>query len=138
MQFYPLETLEQWQTFQSLQKTRFILKLSPVCPISYSAERRVEEWLKSLPAETDLIYTTVDVIDNRQVSRVIAKDLDIKHESPQVICVGQDGNVLWHGSHHQIKIEALQALGLGANQNSRLERAPVIIDQALVLTLCLI
>ena len=119
MQFHPLESIDHWQSFLSKQKIRFIFKQSPVCPISYSAERRVDQWLESLPPEIDLIYATVDVIGHRPVSQAIAKDLNVKHESPQAICIDQDGNVLWTGSHHQIQIDALNALQLACDQNKK-------------------
>ncbi len=121
VQFHPLDTIECWQRLLSMQKTRFIFKASPVCPISYSAERRVDKWLESLPPEIDLIVATVDVIEHRSVSQVIAKDLNVKHESPQAICLDQKGNVLWTGSHHQIQIDALTGLELGCNQNNNQE-----------------
>ncbi|MBD3374695.1 bacillithiol system redox-active protein YtxJ [candidate division KSB1 bacterium] len=119
--FHPLESIDHWQRLLSMQKIRFIFKQSPVCPISYSAERRVDKWLESLPAEIDLVYATVDVIGHRQVSQAIAKDLNIKHESPQAICMDKDGNVLWTGSHHQIQINALKALELKSDQNNTKE-----------------
>ncbi len=44
----------------------------------------------------------VDVIDRREVSRKIAEDTGVKHESPQALLLGPGQEVLWHASHATI------------------------------------
>jgi len=50
----------------------------------------------------------VDVIQNRSLSQQIAKDLDVRHESPQAILM-RSGEVLKHASHRHITAQLLDS-----------------------------
>lgn len=78
-----------------------IFKYSPVCSISRSAEREVEVWMNEEGA-AESILLKVDVINQRDVSRFIAKDLGIEHESPQFIWLDRRKEIKWVGNHYEI------------------------------------
>lgn len=86
-----------------------VIKTSPTCPISMSAERRFNQWAGTLPEEQPLILVKVDVKADRLLSQFIAEELHVKHESPQVIWLNLDNKVKWHKSHQDITEKALQA-----------------------------
>ncbi|HSB70340.1 MAG TPA: monothiol bacilliredoxin BrxC family protein [Candidatus Methylomirabilis sp.] len=48
----------------------------------------------------------VDVLSQRPLSRRIAADLGIRHESPQAILL-RAGRPLWHASHYDVTADAL-------------------------------
>jgi len=49
----------------------------------------------------------VDVIRDQPLSREIASDLQVRHESPQVILV-KAGVAQWHASHYDVTREELE------------------------------
>ncbi len=101
--------LENWETFKKgFRKTdnRFIFKYSPVCGISYSAEHELKTWLEK-NSNISGTLALVDVVYHKEISRLIAKELDIKHESPQFIWIDSGGKVKWHTDHSDISIKNL-------------------------------
>ena len=48
----------------------------------------------------------VDVLSQRPLSRRIAAELGIRHESPQVIVLRR-GTAFWHASHYDVTADAL-------------------------------
>ena len=84
-----------------------IFKHSTTCPISAAAFREFQAAL----AGGDLAGArpaVVRVIEERPLSRSIARRWSVTHQSPQALLV-QGPNVLWHASHHAITREALGA-----------------------------
>lgn len=90
---------------RSHEQPVFIYKHSPICSVSTFAYRQVVGFL-SAAASKPIIYF-VDVLGARPVSNDIASRLDVVHQSPQVILI-RSGEVRWHGSHGDIRQEALQ------------------------------
>jgi len=84
-----------------------IYKHSPICGLSHSAENVVNGWCKKHPDNNDIKILKVDVINSRTVSRKIAKDLNIIHESPQIIWLDKEMKVKFHASHYEINEEEL-------------------------------
>jgi bacillithiol system protein YtxJ len=55
----------------------------------------------------ELEYEFVDVIDNRERSTEIAEQYGIEHESPQIIILDDNKNVIWNASHGAITAESI-------------------------------
>jgi len=49
----------------------------------------------------------VKVIEKRDVSNEIAKDLQVQHASPQAIVI-QNGQATWQATHHHITAQAIK------------------------------
>jgi bacillithiol system protein YtxJ len=52
------------------------------------------------PAESEQ-WVYIDVVTQRSLSMAIAEELNVRHESPQLIML-LDGRVMAHGSHHRV------------------------------------
>ncbi len=84
-----------------------LFKHSTRCPISTAAEKA---YLAFVEAHDDgrVLYTQLDLIQFREVSKAIAEKTGVRHQSPQAILL-VDGEALWHASHLGITQEALAA-----------------------------
>lgn len=109
-----LTELAQWEKLWLEQKQAgarplLIFKKSPICPTSHHVERTFNTWLAGLdPAATSkLNVVLVDVVNQRPVSRKIAEDVGVRHESPQALLLAPGGKVLWHASHGDVDEESL-------------------------------
>ncbi|MEG0258322.1 MAG: bacillithiol system redox-active protein YtxJ [Lysinibacillus sp.] len=103
-----IKTIEYWQALLELSKGKplLILKFSMTCVSSISALKQ----FKAL--ETDFPKYLVIVQRERDVANAIAQDLDVKHESPQLLIM-QGGKGVWQATHYHIKrqliAEAIEA-----------------------------
>ena len=86
-----------------------LFKHSPVCPISAAAQR---EWREFVQAHPEVPTLFVDVIADRPVSRGLAQECGVQHESPQAILF-RDGKPAWHASHGSITAESLAEASTG-------------------------
>jgi bacillithiol system protein YtxJ len=86
-----------------------LFKHSPTCPVSWMAHREVLQYRSEQPHVP--IYL-ISVRRRREVSRHIAEQTGIRHESPQVI-VMRKGEVIGTGSHDDITAETLATLVRG-------------------------
>lgn len=77
-------------------QTAIILKHSNRCSISSMALNRMLASKAELDAVTKVYL--IDVVENRPLSLQIAEDLNVGHESPQVIVI-KDGQVVHSSSH---------------------------------------
>ena len=84
---------------------KIYFKHSPQCPISARARIEMDRYLKSKPG--DIEFELIDVISNRARSDEIAQQFDVEHESPQVILVDDNNQVIWTGSHRHVTEENL-------------------------------
>jgi bacillithiol system protein YtxJ len=84
-----------------------IFKFSPICGLSHSVDLLLDNWCKIHSGKSDIEILKVDVINSRSLSRRIAKDLKIKHESPQLIWLDKDMKVKHDASHYDITNEEL-------------------------------
>lgn len=98
-------TPEEWSALkdrcQAEKKDLFLAKLSPACPVSHSAEAVLERWLPDHPQST-FIAARVDVIRSRNLARAIAQEVEVKHESPQVLLLDSEGKAKWDSDHFDI------------------------------------
>ena len=83
---------------------RLIFKHSPTCDLSAMAYTEVSSFADAHP---DLPVLLVDVLAQRALSRQLAVELDIEHESPQVILVA-NGAPLWNASHRKVTVKAIE------------------------------
>lgn len=84
---------------------KIFFKHSTRCPISARAKMEMDRYLKSKP--DDIEFELIDVISNRARSDEIAQQFDVEHESPQVILIDNNNNVIWTGSHRRVTEENL-------------------------------
>lgn len=89
---------------KSSNRPQLIYKHSPSCGVSFMAKQELDSNVQELSTFAELYI--VNVIQDRPVSNAVAKELGIRHESPQAILL-QDGKVMWEGSHWQVKGEKL-------------------------------
>ncbi len=107
-----ISTQEEWNALLQSDTPFFIFKHSTTCPISSSARTRVESFIAQ--RDTDYpSFTLVKVIESRPLSNAIAQQLDLTHQSPQLILVNKSQSQ-WDASHHWITessiSEAIEAL----------------------------
>ncbi|QZN75492.1 bacillithiol system redox-active protein YtxJ [Paenibacillus sp. DR312] len=110
MKWTEISTLDQWNEVleQSTQDGQVILKHSTTCPVSANALAEYEQYLKESHINNINFYL-VKVIESRHVSNQIAQDLDVKHESPQIIYV-KNKEKFWTASHWSITKEHTAAV----------------------------
>ena len=107
-----LNTIEEWEKLKkdSAEKTELIIfKYSPICAISSSVEDDFNSWFVNLGEDVNIKCAKVDVIEARPVSQLIAKELEIQHQSPQLIWLNKDTKVKWSASHYEINRSQLSA-----------------------------
>lgn len=90
----------------SNDKPQVIYKHSTRCATSFFALKNVQGLAEAVREKAD--FYMVDVIGQRRLSFQIAEQLGVRHESPQLIIL-KDGEVFWHGSHHNVNDEVLAA-----------------------------
>jgi bacillithiol system protein YtxJ len=84
--------------------TTFIYKHSTRCSVSLFAMKRL---LTVVPGgDEQWIY--IDVVGQRPISLALAEELNIWHESPQLIML-QEGKVVAHCSHHQVNEDTVES-----------------------------
>jgi len=105
------ETVEIWNRFsgkddlkriidQSNDCPQLIYKHSHRCSVCIMAKEEIEGVSDKIGRRVDLHF--LNVVNQREISDHIASELDVRHESPQVIIL-RDGEVAWTGSHWEIK-----------------------------------
>lgn len=82
-----------------------LYKHSTRCGTSVRAMLEVERFSRS---QREVPVYGIDVIRQRGISDLVARRLEIGHESPQVILV-REGHAMWHASHFRVTAAALAA-----------------------------
>lgn len=93
-----IKTREEWREVLQLSRHTpcLVLKYSMTCFSSISA-------LKEFKAlETILPKYIVIVQKDREISKMIEKELEVRHESPQLLIL-QGGKGVWQATHYKIK-----------------------------------
>ncbi len=80
-----------------------IFKHSTTCPISAHAHREMAQVSGDVMSEVPIVV----VQSAREVSRLVAEQTGIRHESPQAIVL-RNGAVVWSASHFDITTEAVE------------------------------
>ena len=84
-----------------------IYKHSPICGLSQLSNNILDDWCKVHNDNNQIKILKVDVIFSKSLSRRIAKDLKVVHESPQIIWLDREMKVKFHASHYDINEEEL-------------------------------
>lgn len=84
---------------KSTQKPQILFKDSVTCGISAFAKERLMNDNEILATIADFNY--LDLLAHRDISAFIAKELDVIHQSPQIIVL-MDKKVVFRDSHHSI------------------------------------
>ena len=79
-----------------------LFKHSTTCPISARAHRQMSELSPEVAGQISLVI----VQRAREVSRRVAEQTGIEHESPQAIIL-RNGQAVWSASHFDITAEAV-------------------------------
>ncbi len=100
-----INEIKDWEKYKQENyngSETIVFKFSPVCSISRAVENIFDRWFTNLPEETNINCIKIDVINSRVVSNKIAGELDVMHQSPQVIWLSQNNKVKWSESHYSI------------------------------------
>ena len=84
-----------------------IYKYSPICGLSNLADNILDDWRNVHSDNKQIKILKVDVVFSKSLSRRIAKDLKVVHESPQIIWLDREMKVKFHASHYDINEEEL-------------------------------
>jgi bacillithiol system protein YtxJ len=88
----------------SVEKPQIIFKDSVTCGISAYAKERLVSGNDLLIAKADFNY--LDLLSYRSVSNFIADELNVIHQSPQIIVL-KNKEVVYRVSHHSIQAEEI-------------------------------
>ncbi|MBN8857666.1 MAG: bacillithiol system redox-active protein YtxJ [Sphingobacteriales bacterium] len=104
MEWKKLTSEVQWSEIleRSYQKPQVIYKHSPRCSISSVVKSRLER--SNMGSDIDFYF--LDVIADRGLSRAIAEDMRVVHESPQVLLI-RDGSCVYNESHSAIMMDEI-------------------------------
>src|SRR5699024_8376190 len=110
MERIEITTIDEWNELlgKSTEKEQVILKHSTTCPVSVNALEEYNDYLQDEPNET-VDYTLVKVRESRPVSNQIEADLDVKHESPQIISFKNKAKY-WSTSHWSVTKAHMKAV----------------------------
>ena len=110
MKINKLKNISDWEEFKreaSAGNELIIFKYSPVCGVSYYAENIFKDWVDELNDSSRLKISKVNVITAKKLSRQIGAELNVAHESPQVVWLRTNLSVKWNASHYEIKKEEM-------------------------------
>ncbi|MBU6158559.1 MAG: bacillithiol system redox-active protein YtxJ [Bacteroidetes bacterium] len=109
MNWKNLNDMAGWRLIQSSSFSRFqvVFKHSTRCSISSMAKARIEKQL--LPEDE---FYLLDLLNHRDISNAIAQDLEVTHESPQILVI-KDGACVYHASHSEIEYEEVKEVLMG-------------------------
>lgn len=110
MEWKEITTIDEWDAIleKSTEKDQVILKHSTTCPVSFNALDEYNAYLNEQP-KADAEYTLVKVRESRPVSNKIEADLEVKHESPQIIYI-KNKKKYWTTSHWSITKAHMKAV----------------------------
>lgn len=91
--------------FALASERTLVFKHSTRCPISAAAFAEYRAWTAAHPSAPT---GWIDVIEDRELSGLLAQRTGVRHESPQALLVSR-GRVLWHASHGAITRASLEA-----------------------------
>ena len=112
MKVKKIRSLDDWEKFKQLTADGYeliLFKYSPFCPTSNYIEHEFDEWCKNING-SELKVAKINVVRSRAVNSEIARELNITHESPQLIWLDKEGNIKWHASHYDVDEEELSSL----------------------------
>lgn len=105
MKIEELESIKSWEQFKekaSAGNELIIFKYSPICGTSLYAENVFNSWAEKLKMENKIKISMINVIDQKQLSNHIAKELSVIHQSPQIIWLNNNLLLKFTASHLEI------------------------------------
>jgi bacillithiol system protein YtxJ len=96
------DQLKQIRT-KSAERPQVIFKHSIRCGISALAKSRLER----AEASGDIDFYYLDLINNRNLSRKVAEEFNVYHESPQILII-KNGQCVYDESHMGISMDAIE------------------------------
>lgn len=81
-----------------------LYKHSTRCPVSFGAKAEVDRFVAG---GTDVPVYILNVVEYRDLSRRVAEDVGVRHESPQALLI-RSGDAVKHASHRQITARLLE------------------------------
>ncbi len=108
IELYSIEDIKFIKEESAKGNLSVIFKYSPVCPVSRSAEYEFDKWYESSSLRIKLFK--INVIDARPLSRLIAEEYNVVHQSPQVLLISNEGKSLWSASHYGIDTSQIEYL----------------------------
>jgi bacillithiol system protein YtxJ len=94
---------------KSAHTAQVIFKYSSRCSISDVARTRLER--KEAPSSVDFYF--LDILTYRALSDKIAKEFDIRHQSPQVLVI-RNAQCIYEESHLGIRMDEIAAQTMAA------------------------
>lgn len=96
-----LHKIEVWEKVlkESKEKPVILFKHSNSCPDSADAHKKIKK-LERQGAIAESMYIVI-VQNAQEISDQVAEELEIKHETPQIIIIS-DGEGIYHASHDDI------------------------------------
>ncbi len=110
MELEKLSDKKEWKELIKNSSNNYeiiIYKHSPICGLSHSIDIVLDDWCKVHSDNNCIKILKVNVVFSKSLSRRIAKDLKIVHESPQIIWLDMDIKVKYHACHYDITEEEL-------------------------------
>lgn len=103
-----LRSFEDWTQMLELSKSEpvLIFKHSTSCNISSNLLAEVEGFLSQ---HRNVPFGTIHVVEDRNLSAVIADHTGIRHQSPQMIAIANEVPI-WYTSHWSIDLNELERL----------------------------
>jgi len=89
---------------KSLQKKVVIFKHSTRCFISKTVLKSFEKQMEN--SDKDYSYYFLDLIAHRNISNEIESQLDVVHQSPQLIVL-ENGKAIYNASHQSIDLDKI-------------------------------
>ncbi len=89
---------------KSLQKKVVIFKHSTRCFISKTVLKSFEKQMEN--SDKDYSYYFLDLIAHRNISNDIESQLDVVHQSPQLIVL-ENGKAIYNASHQSIDLDKI-------------------------------
>lgn len=89
---------------QSHHKPCVIFKDSTTCGISASAKHKIHSDFDKIKENVEFYY--LDLLQYRSISNLIAEQLNVIHQSPQIIVL-KNGKVIHHSSHYAISVDKI-------------------------------
>jgi|TARA_B100000497_G_scaffold126372_1_gene165062 bacillithiol system protein YtxJ len=91
------ESLQEISGFLALKTPVFFYKHSPRCSVSLFVMKR----LNSVKINSNETWVYIDVISQRALSLALAEEIEVRHESPQLI-FWYNGQLVAHASHENV------------------------------------
>lgn len=105
MPWTPLSSKETLAGIFTDNAPHIIFKHSPRCGISAMVLRRFER--SNIFKNSNEKFWLLHVIENREISNALATDLNVIHESPQILVIYQ-GECLHHAAHSEIDANQIE------------------------------